>query len=241
MSDKKSSKHRSRSKSKQKRRHSSSSSSSSSNDSSSSSTSSSSSDSSPKKRKKSRDHSASKRRRSESSKRKKDRKSRSSTDSKKLKRKRARSSSTSSSSSSPHRSKKKRKKQKKKKKKHKKTKVKEKKGTSKEFHQDLSLSSEKARRVSETDVAKEPQIHSVPNQGPKQRSMKPMTKEEWERQQSVVRRVYDTETGRHRLIKGDGEILEEIVSKEMHKKINKTATKGDGYSYAKNMGLQTWA
>ena len=30
------------------------------------------------------------------------------------------------------------------------------------------------------------------------RSMKPMTKEEWEKQQSVVRRVVDPETGRHR-------------------------------------------
>lgn len=31
-----------------------------------------------------------------------------------------------------------------------------------------------------------------------------------------------------RLIKGDGEVIEEIVSKERHKEINKQATKGDG-------------
>jgi len=43
-----------------------------------------------------------------------------------------------------------------------------------------------------------------------------------------MRRVYDEETGRHRLIKGDGEVLEEIVSRERHKEINKQATKGDG-------------
>ena len=30
------------------------------------------------------------------------------------------------------------------------------------------------------------------------RNFKPMTKEEWEKQQSVVRRVYDPETGRNR-------------------------------------------
>ena len=48
-----------------------------------------------------------------------------------------------------------------------------------------------------------------------------MTKEEYERQQSVVRRVYDPDTGRHRLIKGDGEIIEEIVSRERQKVINK--------------------
>ena len=48
-----------------------------------------------------------------------------------------------------------------------------------------------------------------------------MTKEEYERQQSVVRRVYDPDTGRHRLVKGDGEIIEEIVSRERQKAINK--------------------
>jgi len=31
-----------------------------------------------------------------------------------------------------------------------------------------------------------------------------------------------------RLIKGDGEVLEEIVSRERNKEINKQATKGDG-------------
>ncbi|XP_066923230.1 ADP-ribosylation factor-like protein 6-interacting protein 4 [Clytia hemisphaerica] len=56
---------------------------------------------------------------------------------------------------------------------------------------------------------------------PKKRTMVPMTKEEYEKQQSVVRRVYDPETGRNRLIKGDGEVLEEIVSKARHKEINK--------------------
>ncbi|CAG5136381.1 unnamed protein product, partial [Candidula unifasciata] len=79
---------------------------------------------------------------------------------------------------------------------------------------------------------------SGPRSGPKPRIMKPMTKEEWEKQQSVIRRVYDEETGRERLIKGDGEILEEIVSKERHGEINKTATRGDGKFYAKQMGLK---
>lgn len=92
-----------------------------------------------------------------------------------------------------------------------------------------------------------------------------MTKEEWEKRQSVVRRVQDEETGRYRLIylseiyvekdillikfillsfkeyyavsqfcifsrliKGDGEVLEEIVSRDRHKQINKQATMADG-------------
>ncbi|XP_018325744.2 ADP-ribosylation factor-like protein 6-interacting protein 4 [Agrilus planipennis] len=57
--------------------------------------------------------------------------------------------------------------------------------------------------------------------------MTPMTKEQWEKRQSIVRRVYDEASGRHRLIKGDGEVVEEIVSRERHLAINKTATKGD--------------
>uniref|UniRef100_A0A0A9YPC9 ADP-ribosylation factor-like protein 6-interacting protein 4 n=1 Tax=Lygus hesperus TaxID=30085 RepID=A0A0A9YPC9_LYGHE len=58
--------------------------------------------------------------------------------------------------------------------------------------------------------------------------MAPMTKEEWDKRQSVIRRVYDETTGRHRLIKGDGEVLEEIVSRDRHKEINRLATAGDG-------------
>lgn len=68
-------------------------------------------------------------------------------------------------------------------------------------------------------------------------SMKPMTKEEWDKQQSVVKRVYDPETGRHRLIKGDGEVLEEIVSYQKHREINKMATAGDGTYFQSKLGL----
>lgn len=62
----------------------------------------------------------------------------------------------------------------------------------------------------------------------------PETKEEYEKRQSVIRRVVDPETGRTRLIKGDGEILEEIVSRDRHLDINKLATKTDGQVYQKN-------
>ncbi|XP_059850566.1 ADP-ribosylation factor-like protein 6-interacting protein 4 [Hypanus sabinus] len=69
-------------------------------------------------------------------------------------------------------------------------------------------------------------------------AMRPMTKEEWETRQSVVRHVVDLETGRKRLIKGDGEVLEEIVSFERHKEINKQATRGDGFTFQVRMGLK---
>lgn len=99
----------------------------------------------------------------------------------------------------------------------------------------------------------------------KSKAMAPMTKEEWEKRQSVVRKVLDEESGRYRLsylsftinqlnylfydsycmyqdiiitipqlslvfrlIKGDGEVLEEIVSRDRHKQINRQATHADG-------------
>ncbi|KAJ9600018.1 hypothetical protein L9F63_009682, partial [Diploptera punctata] len=71
------------------------------------------------------------------------------------------------------------------------------------------------------------------------KAMAPMTKEEWEKRQSVVRRVYDDETGRHRLIKGDGEVLEEIVSRDRHREINKQATRGDGAFFQSTMAAKS--
>lgn len=62
---------------------------------------------------------------------------------------------------------------------------------------------------------------------------KPETREEYEKRQSIIRRVVDPESGRTRLIKGDGEILEEIVTRDRHQEINKLATKTDGQVYQK--------
>lgn len=38
-----------------------------------------------------------------------------------------------------------------------------------------------------------------------------------------------------RLIKGDGEVIEEIVSRDRHKAINKQATSGDGNFFHKTL------
>jgi hypothetical protein len=59
----------------------------------------------------------------------------------------------------------------------------------------------------------------------------PETKQDYDKRQSVIRRVVDEETGRTRLVKGDGEIIEEIVSREKHMEINKLATKSDAKSF----------
>ncbi|XP_017015901.2 ADP-ribosylation factor-like protein 6-interacting protein 4 [Drosophila takahashii] len=63
------------------------------------------------------------------------------------------------------------------------------------------------------------------------KSHAPETPEEYQRRQSQIRREVDPVTGRVRLIKGDSEVLEEIVTKERHAEINKKATRGDGEFY----------
>lgn len=66
------------------------------------------------------------------------------------------------------------------------------------------------------------------------KSHAPETPEEYQQRQNRIRREIDPTTGRSRLIKGDGEILEEIVSKDRHMAINKEATKGDGDFFQEN-------
>ena len=61
----------------------------------------------------------------------------------------------------------------------------------------------------------------------KARMMMPMSREEHQARQSIVREVYDPETGRTRLVRGDGEIIERIVSRDEHAAINRQATRGD--------------
>ncbi|CAL1534682.1 unnamed protein product [Lymnaea stagnalis] len=145
----------------------------------------------------------------------------------KKKKKRSRSSSASSSSSSPERKKKRKKKKKKKKKKEKckrETKV-------------IAVELQLPVKEKNSPDAQHEDVPTGRRSGPKPRVIKPMTREEWEKQQSIIRRVYDEETGRERLIKGDGEVLEEIVTKNRHLEINKTATRGDGQHYAKQLGM----
>lgn len=43
-----------------------------------------------------------------------------------------------------------------------------------------------------------------------------------------------------RIIKGDGEILEEIVTRDKHKQINQEATRSDGQTYQRNSVGAQW-
>lgn len=69
----------------------------------------------------------------------------------------------------------------------------------------------------------------------KSRNMAPMTFEQHQALQSQVREVYDPESGRMRLVRGTGEIIERIVSRADHHTINRQATTGDGAFFARNV------
>lgn len=65
--------------------------------------------------------------------------------------------------------------------------------------------------------------------------MVPMSKEQYEAEQSKIREVYDEQSGRYRLVRGSGEIIERIVSQKDHARINQTATRGDGSSFSRSI------
>jgi hypothetical protein len=74
-----------------------------------------------------------------------------------------------------------------------------------------------------------------PPQSQSRRCMKPMTREQYEQEQSQIRSIYDVESGRVRLIRGTGEIIESIVPKSQHHRINQIATRTDGSTYTRNI------
>ena len=70
---------------------------------------------------------------------------------------------------------------------------------------------------------------------PRSAAMAPMSREQYEALQSQIREVYDEESGRYRLVRGTGEIIERIVSRDDHQSINQRATRGDGASFSKQI------
>ena len=59
-----------------------------------------------------------------------------------------------------------------------------------------------------------------------------MTQQQYQQLQSQIREVIDPHTGRKRLVRGTGEIIERIVSREEHLALNQKATLGDGRGFA---------
>lgn len=74
----------------------------------------------------------------------------------------------------------------------------------------------------------------------RRRSMIPMTQAQYEEQRSRITEVYDEASGRYRLVRGDGEILERIVSRQQHEQINRAATRSDGASFVRQMRQRTY-
>ena len=62
-----------------------------------------------------------------------------------------------------------------------------------------------------------------------------MTQQQYLALQSQVREVVDPQTGRTRLVRGTGEIIERLVSRDEHSRLNKSATLGDGSGYAQDI------
>jgi hypothetical protein len=63
----------------------------------------------------------------------------------------------------------------------------------------------------------------------------PLTQQQYLELQSQIREVVDPHTGRKRWMRGTGEIVERIVSRDEHLSLNKTATRGDGSSFARDI------
>eukprot|EP00126_Sphaerothecum_destruens_P013898 Sdes_comp23795_c0_seq1m21951 len=65
--------------------------------------------------------------------------------------------------------------------------------------------------------------------------MIPQCFEDYQKQQSQISQIYDEESGRYRLIRGTGEIIESIVSKSQHRAINQHSTYFDGQGFQKRI------
>lgn len=88
------------------------------------------------------------------------------------------------------------------------------------------------QKIKHEKVSQSRENHNKKSTEPNKREMLiPMSKEQYDLEQSVVREVYDSQTNRMRLVKGSGEIIERIVTKDQHQAINRNATRGDGASF----------
>lgn len=141
---------------------------------------------------------------------------------KKKKRKRSRSTSSDSSDRTSSKTKKKKSKKSKKKTKH---------------NEKESLPGNSTKTKHKTEPSEPEEDYGIPLELMNTKAKAPESREEYEKRQSIIRKVYDEETGRHRLIRGDGEVIEEIVSKKTHEEINKTATQSDGSTFQNRLGL----
>ncbi|KAH6582343.1 hypothetical protein BASA60_001983 [Batrachochytrium salamandrivorans] len=70
---------------------------------------------------------------------------------------------------------------------------------------------------------------------PKRPCLIPQSQKEYLAEQSVLRKVYDADSGRTRLIRGSGEVVEEIVTRDQQRFINATSTASDGAMFIQGL------
>ena len=88
------------------------------------------------------------------------------------------------------------------------------------------------------DSNSQPPSESLDNMQQRQQArqrMAPMTREQYQSKRAEIRQEFDPESGRYRLVRGTGELLEQIVSRDQHLAINRQATRGDGESFVRNL------
>lgn len=111
-----------------------------------------------------------------------------------------------------------------------KKKLKEKKSEKKDEKQVKSVQRNAHGQIEGTKVPPRPQPPPQP-QAQATGALAPMTPQQYSSQKSQVRRQYDPQTGQYRLVRGTGEIIEQIVSKNQHQQLNKMATFADGHYF----------
>ena len=94
-------------------------------------------------------------------------------------------------------------------------------------------SDDKKQASTEPKQPKEPEQPVVQSQ-----AKGPMTQAQYLQLQSQIREVVDPATGRVRLVRGTGEIIERIVSRNEHQNLNALATRGDGDGFARDVARQ---
>ncbi|XP_036323462.1 ADP-ribosylation factor-like protein 6-interacting protein 4 [Rhagoletis pomonella] len=111
---------------------------------------------------------------------------------------------------------------------------KRKKRSKKHKHKKSKRKHKNIKKDTTDEVANDESGFEIPVELMNTKSHTPITPQEHQQRQSQMRRVVDPDTGRIRLIRGESEIMEEIVSKEQHAKINSLATETDGLMFQKH-------
>jgi hypothetical protein len=104
---------------------------------------------------------------------------------------------------------------------------------------DSTIANERVKNQSEPTTTPKPELTPPTiSEAPKEQSKPtsgPMTQQQYQALQSQIHEVMDPHTGRTRWMRGTGEIVERIVSKQEHANLNAAATRGDGMGFSRDV------